>query len=70
MYSPESESMTVDQAGTGDRRRAMAVQVIEGEKAILEEAVNAVSDASLGLKKRAADTLEDEAAAIRNPGKK
>lgn len=70
MYSPESESMTVDQAGTGDRRRAMAVQVIEGEKSILEEAVNAVSDAALSSKKRAAETLEDEAAAIRNPGKK
>lgn len=71
MYSPESESMTVDQAGTGDRRRAMAIQVIEGEKMIIEEAVNFVNEvAAIGTKKRAADTLEDEAAAIRNPGKK
>ncbi|CZT21365.1 related to SET domain protein [Ramularia collo-cygni] len=70
MYSPESQSMAVDEAGTGDKRRAMAVQVIEGEKSILEEAVNAVADITLGTKKRAADTLEDEAAAIRNPGKK
>lgn len=70
MYSPESESMTVDEAGAGDKRRAMAVQVVHGEKAILEEAVNNLTEAALGTKKRAANTLEEEAAAIRDPGKK
>jgi SET domain-containing protein 6 len=70
MYRPDPDDMDVDQAGSEGRRRAMALQVIEGEKAVLQEAVNAVSDAALGTKKRAANTLEDEAAAIRNPGKK
>ncbi|KJX99672.1 SET domain-containing protein [Zymoseptoria brevis] len=69
MYRPDPDEMEVDEAGAEGRRRAMALQVIDGERAILQEAVSAVSDAALG-KKRSANTLEDEAAAIRNPGKK
>ena len=54
---------------TAERRRAMAVQVIQGEQNILREAVEAVTE-SVNNKKRAADTLDDEAAAIRNPTKR
>ncbi|CAK4030974.1 Ribosomal lysine N-methyltransferase 4 [Lecanosticta acicola] len=48
----------------------MAVQVIEGEKQVLREAIERLTPASKHLKKRAADTLEDEAADIRKPTKK
>lgn len=70
MYPPESESMTVDEAGTDGKRRAMAVEVIKGEKWILEQAVDDVSEVAIGMMKRPADTLDEEAAAIRDPGKK
>ncbi|EME43329.1 hypothetical protein DOTSEDRAFT_131367 [Dothistroma septosporum NZE10] len=52
-----------------DRRRKMAIVVIQGEKQVLQEAVDAISEIPSG-KKRSADTLEDEAAAIRQPAKK
>lgn len=52
-----------------ERRRDMAKAVIQGEKQVLQEAVDAISDVLAG-KKRSADTLEDEAAAIRQPSKK
>ncbi|GIZ48047.1 hypothetical protein CKM354_001112200 [Cercospora kikuchii] len=64
---PESSSSTMDQDLTG--RRAMAKQVIDGEKQVLQEAVAAVTEANTN-KKRAADTLEDEANAIRQPTKR
>lgn len=63
---PESSSAT-DQHLTG--RRAMAKQVIDGEKQVLQEAVAAVAEANTN-KKRSADTLEDEANAIRQPTKR
>ncbi|KAF2159865.1 hypothetical protein M409DRAFT_70755 [Zasmidium cellare ATCC 36951] len=64
MY-PEAGA-TID---SDDRRHQMAVQVIQGEKEVLQEAVAAVTDSTTG-NKRSADTLEDEAAAIRQPAKK
>jgi SET domain-containing protein 6 len=70
MYRPDPDEMDVDEAGSEGRRRAMAAQVIEGEKAVLQEAVNTVTEIVLGAKKRGANTLEDEAAAIRTPAKK
>lgn len=56
-------------------RFAMAEQVIMGEKQVLQEAVSAVSEANVNnhsnnKKKRSAETLEDEANAIRQPVKK
>lgn len=56
-------------AGGSTPRFAMAEQVINGEKQVLQEAVDAVSDANTN-KKRSADTLEDEANAIRQPMKR
>lgn len=52
------------------RRFDMAMQVVQGEKQVIREAIEAVAEASKDSKKRSADTLEDEAAAIRNPAKK
>lgn len=63
-YSAE----TIDESASG--RTAMARQVVEGEKQVLKEAIQAVAADSGNNKKRAADTLEEEAAAIRNPLKK
>lgn len=51
-----------------NRRLFMATQVIQGEKQVLQEAVAALNDSTGN--KRSADTLEDEAAAIRQPAKK
>lgn len=54
-------------------RFAMAEQVIMGEKQVLQEAVAAVSEANGNndnKRKRSAETLEDEANAIRQPVKK
>lgn len=61
--------------GAGGRtlRFAMAEQVIMGEKQVLQEAVAAVSEANGNndnKRKRSAETLEDEANAIRQPVKK
>ncbi|KAF2207175.1 hypothetical protein CERZMDRAFT_102670 [Cercospora zeae-maydis SCOH1-5] len=66
-YPETSSSSGMDQDLTG--RRAMAKQVIDGEKQVLQEAVAAVSEANIN-KKRSADTLEDEANAIRQPTKR
>lgn len=60
-------------AGGRTARFAMAEQVIMGEKQVLQEAVAAVSEANGNndnKRKRSAETLEDEANAIRQPVKK
>lgn len=60
-------------AGGRTSRFAMAEQVIMGEKQVLQEAVAAVSEANVNndnKRKRSAETLEDEANAIRQPVKK
>lgn len=60
-------------AGGRTSRFAMAEQVIMGEKQVLQEAVAAVSEANGNndnKRKRSAETLEDEANAIRQPVKK
>ncbi|KXT12273.1 hypothetical protein AC579_2043 [Pseudocercospora musae] len=58
-----------DTSGLASGRLGMARQVVEGEKEVLKEAIEAVTDANAS-KKRAADTLDEEAAAIRTPAKK
>jgi SET domain-containing protein 6 len=50
-------------------RAAMADQVIRGEKQVIREAFDALTEASTN-KKRGADTLEEEAAVIRQPAKR
>ncbi|KAM3418102.1 Ribosomal lysine N-methyltransferase 4 [Cercospora zeina] len=67
-YPVTSTSDDMDQDLSG--RRAMAKQVIDGEKQVLREAVAAVSETNTTNKKRSADTLEDEANAIRQPTKR
>lgn len=60
-------------AGGQTSRFAMAEQVIMGEKQVLQEAVAAVSEANGNndnKRKRSAETLEDEANAIRQPVKR
>lgn len=68
------EMLVPSSMGAGGRtsRFAMAEQVIMGEKQVLQEAVAAVSEANGNNdnKKRSAETLEDEANAIRQPVKK
>lgn len=69
------EMLVPSSMGAGGRtaRFAMAEQVIMGEKQVLQEAVAAVSEANVNndnKKKRSAETLEDEANAIRQPVKK
>lgn len=69
------EMLVPSSVGAGGRtsRFAMAEQVIMGEKQVLEEAVAAVSEANGNndnKRKRSAETLEDEAHAIRQPVKK
>lgn len=64
---PAEEIMSDSTSG----RVAMAQQVVQGEKEVIREAIEAVSDKSTtATKKRAADTLDEEAASIRNPTKK
>lgn len=69
------EMLVPSSMGAGGRtsRFAMAEQVIMGEKQVLQEAVAAVSEANGNndnKRKRSAETLEDEANAIRQPVKK
>lgn len=69
------EMLVSSSMGAGGRtsRFAMAEQVIMGEKQVLQEAVAAVSEANGNndnKRKRSAETLEDEAHAIRQPVKK
>lgn len=69
------EMLVPSSMGAGGRtpRFAMAEQVIMGEKQVLEEAVAAVSEengSNDNKRKRSAETLEDEANAIRQPAKK
>ncbi|KAK4501206.1 hypothetical protein PRZ48_007013 [Zasmidium cellare] len=59
------DGATID---SDDRRHVMAMQVIQGEKEVLREAVAAVTESAGN--KRSADTLQDEASAIRQPAKK
>lgn len=81
-YRPDS-SLPLSTGGGGggggdasSARWAMAEQVISGEKQVLREAIAAVSEADVdnknnnNKKKRSAETLEDEANAIRQPSKK
>lgn len=63
MYPEDRSNLDSD-----DRRHAMAMQVIRGEQEVLRDAVTATTDSTGN--KRSADTLEDEAAAIRQPAKK
>lgn len=69
------EMLVPSSMGAGGRtsRFDMAEQVIMGEKQVLQEAVAAVSEANGNndnKRKRSAETLEDEASAIRQPVKK
>lgn len=69
------EMLVPSSMGAGGRtaRFAMAEQLIMGEKQVLQEAVAAVSEANGNndnKRKRSAETLEDEANAIRQPVKK
>lgn len=69
------EMLVPSSMGAGGRtsRFAMAEQVIMGEKQVLQEAVAAVSEANGNndnKRKRSAETLEDEANAIRQPVKR
>lgn len=69
------EMLVPSSMGAGGRtsRFAMAEQVIMGEKQVLQEAVAAVSEANGNndnKRKRSAETLEDEANAIRQPAKR
>ncbi|KAI5365138.1 putative SET domain, rubisco LSMT, substrate-binding domain superfamily [Septoria linicola] len=66
-YAAYPKEVAAAQTLTG--RIAMAKQVIDGEKQVLQEAVAAVTDAN-NNKKRSADTLEDEVDAIRQPSKR
>lgn len=69
VYRYAAYPTSVDDGHVDERRREMARAVMQGEKEILQEAVDAISDLSAG-KKRSANTLEDEAAAIRQPAKR
>ncbi|EME82409.1 uncharacterized protein MYCFIDRAFT_40308 [Pseudocercospora fijiensis CIRAD86] len=69
-YSEYPVEKELRESGSSSTRMEMARQVIEGEKEVIREAIEAVTDDANTNKKRAADTLEEEAAAIRNPVKK
>lgn len=72
-YPPEMLVPSDMGAGGRTSRFAMAEQVIMGEKQVLQEAVAAVSEengSNDNKRKRSAETLEDEANAIRQPVKK
>ncbi|KXT03454.1 hypothetical protein AC578_1630 [Pseudocercospora eumusae] len=66
-YAEYPAEKTASEPASG--RVEMARQVIDGEKEVIREAIEAVTDANTN-KKRAADTLDEEAAAIRTPAKK
>lgn len=68
MYPPESGMHLEITNEVSERRRQMAIQIVGGEKQVIREAVEAVTGSD--SKKRKADTLESEAAAVRNPTKK
>ncbi|KAF7192783.1 Ribosomal lysine N-methyltransferase 4 [Pseudocercospora fuligena] len=66
-YAEYPAETTASEPASG--RMQMARQVIDGEKEVIREAIEAVTDANTN-KKRTADTVDEEAAAIRTPAKK
>lgn len=69
LYPPASQDAETATDGESKRRRAMARQVIEGEKQVLQEAAATLQTSLTDGKKRKADTFEEEAEALRSSSK-